>query len=117
MDELSGSLSTLSKGGTATTAVEGEFGLTTDDVTYAPRHTQSLQEMWENSDGGGGSSGVCGKDGEDDQDRLYSIIMSKERGDRLLPWELCEVYEREMIERIDHRQAENNVPIIPLPIC
>lgn len=107
MDELSGSVSTLSRGGTATTA--GEFDFTTDDGTHAPRLTQSIQEMWE--------AGVGGDEGEGDQDRLYSIIMNKERADRLLPWELCEMYEREMIERIDRRQAENNVPIIPLPIC
>lgn len=74
--------------------------------------------MWETGGGGGGGDGGGGgKDGEGDQDRLYSIIMNKERADRPLPWELCEMYEREMVERIDRRQAENNVPIIPLSIC
>lgn len=106
MDELS--LSTLSRGGTATAA--RDFGFTIVDVTHAQRHTQSLQEMWENGgDGGGGS----GEGNGVDEDRLYSIIMNKERADRLLPRELCEVYEREMIERIDRRQAENNIPVVP----
>lgn len=99
MDELSGSLSTLSRGGSATA---GEFGLTTDEFTHVRRHNQSLREMWETTGG---------------EHRLHDIVINKARADRPLPWELCETYEREMVQRIDRRQAENNVPILPFPIC
>eukprot|EP00752_Nemacystus_decipiens_P007285 g6519.t1 len=100
VDGLSGSLSTPSRGGTATTA--GELDFAAEEFTHVPRHTQSLEEMWEASGG---------------ESRLHDIVISKARGDRPLPWELCETYEREMIERIDRRQAENNVPILPFAIC
>lgn len=100
MDGLSGSLSTLSRGGTAGA---GDFGFTADDVAHVPRHNQSLKEMWENSGG--------------EDRRLHDIVLNKARADRPLPWELCETYEREMVERIDRRQAEDNIPILPFPIC
>lgn len=99
MDGLSGSLSTLSRGGTATS---GEFGLNADEFAHVPRHNQSLKEMWEATGG---------------EHRLHDIVINKARADRPLPWELCETYEREMVERIDRRQAENNIPILPFPIC
>lgn len=100
VDGLSGSESTLSRGGTATAAGD----LTADVFAHVPRHNQSLKEMWEATGG---------------EHRLHDIVVNKARADRPLPWELCETYEREMIERIDRRQAENNVPILPLPfpIC
>lgn len=97
MDGISGSLSTLSRGGTVTAGA----GESTDEFAHAPRHTQSLKEMWETIGGK-----YC----------LHDIVINKARADRPLPWELCEAYEREMIERIDRRQVENNIPILPFPI-
>ncbi|CAN0177117.1 unnamed protein product [Ectocarpus sp. 12 AP-2014] len=97
VDDLSGSLSTLGRGGTA--ASEESF-------THAPRHIPSLKEMWESA---------AANEGEGTH--LHAIIMRKAQADRPLPRELCEAYEREMVERIDRRQAENNVPIVPMPIC
>lgn len=98
MDGLSGSLSTNNRGGTAA----AEFGFATDYFAHVPRQNQSLMEMWETT----GS-----------EDCLHDIVVNKARADRPLPWELCETYEREMVERIDRRQAENNVPLLPFPIC
>ncbi|CAM9303601.1 unnamed protein product [Ectocarpus fasciculatus] len=98
MDDLSGSVSTLSRGGT---------GASEENSTYAPRHIPSLKEMWESAAAAGEGEGS----------HLHAIIMRKAHADRRLPRELCEAYEREMVERIDRRQAENNVPIVPMPIC
>lgn len=98
MDDLSGSVSTLSRGGTAASK---------ENSTYAPRHIPSLKEMWESSAAAGEGEGS----------HLHAIVMRKAHADRRLPRELCEAYEREMVERIDRRQAENNVPIVPMPIC
>ncbi|CAB1102563.1 unnamed protein product [Ectocarpus sp. CCAP 1310/34] len=98
VDDLSGSLSTLSKGGRAASE---------ESSTNAPRHIPSLMEMWESAAAAGEGEGT----------HLHAIIMKKVQADRPLPRELCEAYEREMVERIDRRQAENNVPIVPMPIC
>ncbi|CBN77135.1 hypothetical protein Esi_0036_0106 [Ectocarpus siliculosus] len=98
VDDLSGSLSTLSRGGTAASE---------ESSTYAPRHIPSLKEMWESAAAAGEGEGT----------HVHAIIMRKAQADRPLPRELCEAYEREMVERIDRRQAENNVPIVPMPIC
>ncbi|CAM9933123.1 unnamed protein product, partial [Ectocarpus sp. 8 AP-2014] len=98
VDDLSGSLSTLSRGGTAASE---------ESSTYAPRHIPSLKEMWESVAAAGEGEGT----------HLHAVIMRKAQADRPLPRELCEAYEREMVERIDRRQAENNVPIVPMPIC
>lgn len=68
-------------------------------------HRQSVQEMWEAA---GGASR---------QQHLHEIIMMKARADRRLAWELCEDYETEMVERVNRRQVENNVPILPMPFC
>ncbi len=104
MDELSGSLSTDNRGGTLAAAGGGEPGFEADGFPRAPRHIQSLTEMWENA-----------SEGKDRQ--LHDIVLMKMRADRPLPYELCELYEREMVERINRRQAENNIPILPFPIC
>ena len=101
VDELSGSLSMQTTGDTPAAAAEG--------LPHAPRHVQSLKEMWETA-----SSGGEGSRGQNRQ--LHDIVLKKMSADRPLPGELCEAYEREMVERIDRRQAENNIPILPLPI-
>ncbi|CAM9199147.1 unnamed protein product [Ectocarpus sp. 12 AP-2014] len=98
VDDLSGGLSTLSRGGTVASE---------ESSTYAPRHMPSLKEMWESAAAAGEGEGT----------HLHAIIMRKAQTDRPLPRELCEAYEREMVERIDRRQAENNIPIVPMPIC
>lgn len=98
VDDLSGSLSTLSRGGTAASE---------ESSTCAPRRIPSLKDMWESAAAAGEGEGS----------HLHVIIMRKAQADRPLPRELCEAYEREMVERIDRRQAENNVPIVPMPIC
>lgn len=103
VDELSGSLSTDSRRGNLATA-GGESGFDADGFPRAPRHVQSLAEMWENA-----------SEGQDRQ--LHDIVLMKMRADRPLPCELCEAYEREMVERIDRRQEEKNIPILLLPIC
>lgn len=71
----------------------------------APRHKQSVKEIWE------AAGGVSR------EQNLHEIIMMKARADRPLPWELCEEYETEMVERVNRRQVENNVPILPMPFC
>lgn len=107
VDELSGSLSALSRDGTVGREAE-QFDFSEDAFSHPPRRVLSLQEMWETAAAAAGEFG----DGNCD---LHAIIMNQARADRPLPWELCEAYEREMVERIDRRQAENNVPL--LPIC
>lgn len=74
-----------------------------DAEAAVPRHKQSIKEIWDAADG------------ESREQNLHKIIMMKARADRLLPWELCQEYETEMVERINHRQVENNVPILPMP--
>lgn len=76
-----------------------------DAGAAVPRHTQSVKEIWE-------AAGGVSRD-----QNLHEIIMMKARADRLLSWELCEAYEAEMVERVNRRQAENNVPILPMPFC
>lgn len=43
---------------------------------------------------------------------LHDLVLAKEQNDRPLPSELCDVYAQEMIEMINRRQAQNNVPLI-----
>lgn len=78
---------------------------TPDDGARAPRYPQSIKEMWE----------AAGR--LSDERDLHAIIMTKARVDRLFPWELCQAYEQDMVERINRRQTENNVPILPMPFC
>ncbi|CAM9831349.1 unnamed protein product [Scytosiphon promiscuus] len=110
MDELSGSLSTLSRGSTAERE-RRQFDSSGHHFSHTPRRVMSLQEMWE------AAAAAAGEEGGGGKYDLHEIIMNQARADRPLPWELCESYEREMIERIDRRQAENNVPLLPMPFC
>ena len=80
-------------------------GIVHDADVSAPRQTQSVKEIWE------ADSGVPR------EQNLHDIIMMKTRADRPLPWELCEAYETEMVERVNRRQVENNVPILSMPFC
>ncbi|CAM9466443.1 unnamed protein product [Laminaria digitata] len=75
------------------------------DVAGVPRHRQSVKEIWEAA---GGMSR---------EQNLHEIIMMKARSDRLLSWEVCEAFESEMVERVNQRQVENNVPMLPMPFC
>lgn len=46
---------------------------------------------------------------------LHRLVLAEEENDVPLPSELCAAYAREIIDRINRRQEENNVPIaIPL---
>lgn len=79
------------------------FTDTGDFTAQENPRTQTLTEMWEAA---GGASG--------DQHRIHRLILAKEKQDRPLPSELCDAYAREMVDRINHRQTNNNVPI-PMP--
>lgn len=82
-----------------------DIGPNVNVAAAASRHKQSVKEIWEAAGGGGGVSR---------KQNVHEIIMTKARADRLLAWELCEDYEAEMVERVNHRQAANNVPILPI---
>lgn len=69
------------------------------------RQTQTIAAMWDEA---GGSSGR--------QQIFCELILRKERADRLLPSELCDAYERDMVQRINQRQTNRNVPIA-MPFC
>lgn len=68
-----------------------------------PRSAKTLKEMWEEA---GGANAELD---------LHTMILKKARADRPLPQELCDIYEGEMLERINRRQVENNFPILPPP--
>lgn len=74
-----------------------------DSTPQENPQTQTLAEMWEAA---GGASG--------DEHRIHNLILAKERRDRPLPSELCEAYAKDMVDRINRRQTNNNVPI-PMP--
>lgn len=84
----------LREGGTSSSSPSGQ------PEEHHP--TKSVVQMWEAAGGASGS-----------QD-LHALILTKERADRPLPSELCEAYTRDMVDRINRRQAENNVAI-PMP--
>lgn len=43
---------------------------------------------------------------------VHALILKKAQADRPLPAELCDAYARRMVDRINRRQACNNVPIL-----
>lgn len=50
------------------------------------------------------------------QQDVHDLILVKEAADQPLGSELCEIFEREMLEKITSRQAENNAPFCPVSI-
>lgn len=94
--------SLLSRGGGSNQAWDIVAG---GGSTRPRENARTVKELWEAAGGA------------DQEQDVHALVMTKARADRPLPSELCEAFEREMVERINRRQAENNVPILPMPFC